>query len=127
MNIKEYMSHFFWRERTTSCSSWLKQETAAPKAGWQERDGNCVLAAQNQTCQEAQRGKAIALPATKTQLHVEIRIASCHKVNALHFLPQSLLEGSWSRQPEHPLPSTVRMLHHISSVTLYPCYFLFQQ
>lgn len=90
-----------------------------------------VLTAQNQTTawQEAQVGKAITLSAIKTQLHIRIRmcVASCHRWNALHFAPQTLLEESWNRQPEHPLPSKVRMLHHISSVTLHSCYFLFQE
>lgn len=94
-----------------------------------EHDGSGVLTAQNQAWQGAQVGKAITLSAIKTQLHIEIRmcVTSCHQRNALHFLPQSLLEESWNRQPEPPLPSRVRMLHHISRVTLHPRYFLFQQ
>lgn len=89
-----------------------------------------ILTAQNQTTawQEAQVGK-ITLSAIKTQLHIQIRmcVTSFHKWNTLYLPPQTLLEESWKRQPEHPLPSRVRMLHHISSVTLHPCYFLFQQ
>lgn len=100
MNIKEYMSRCFWRENHQMLVMIKKGDhstlyvTVGTVGFLQSRTNNTAW-------QKAQVGKAITLSAIKRQLHVQMRmyVTSCHKRNTLHFLPQSLLEASWNKQP----------------------------
>lgn len=47
--------------------------------------------------------------------------------NAFHFLPQSQFQVSWNKKGGHSSPNTMSELHHISSSTLQPHYFLFRR